>query len=215
MNCSHEWLLKEGMDNIPCFGCGFYPTISKRGTYKTCRCQICNLCLKQLFNISIPDTHMVQGSTHNLLLETWVYVLETRLSLLETELANLQQIFKDQKDPKGKRSFDREEDIDMVLSKTPNICNTECSIDIRVQCTLNIQGHELTLHAFLDSGATQSTIDEAILLSFLLATLIKITNSPLVSTQFDGQKLSCSKFVNCEMSPSVILNQLWVWPLHQ
>lgn len=67
-----------------------------------------------------------------------------------------------------------------------SICNIGHSVDIRVTCHLNIHGHEVLLHAFLNSGTTNSTIDEATLLSIWSTTLIKMTNQSLSSTQFDG-----------------------------
>lgn len=38
----------------------------------------------------------------------------------------------------------------MIFIKIPSICNTNRSIDIRVQCSLSIQGCELILQTFLD-----------------------------------------------------------------
>lgn len=70
----------------------------------------------------------------------------------------------------------------MVFIRTPSIYNTRRSVDLRVQCTLMVQGHELKLHAFIDSGATNSTIDETILLSVLPVGIIKQTQHPLIST---------------------------------
>lgn len=167
-------------------------------------------------------THAICSSTSNLLLKTQVSILETRHNLLETELDCLRHTIEEQYDPKGKRPS-KLDDLDMVFIKTPSIYNFGRSVDIRIQCALNIQGHTLTSQAFLDSEATQSTIDETILLSFLPANLIKKTNTPLVSTQFDGQQLTCSKYVknahlcfytNCgKLSPPLLLNQLWVQPL--
>ena len=114
----------------------------------------------------------------------------------------------------------------MVFIKTPSICNTNKTLDVRVKCLVNIHGHEFTLQAFLDSGATNSTIDEATLLSILPKNLIKTSSQPLISTQFDGQQLTSTQFVtnihikfynNCgTYSTPQTLSKLWVKPLlHQ
>lgn len=78
--------------------------------------------------------------------------------------------------------FDPDIETDMVFIKTSSICNIGHAVDIGVQCIVNIHGHKLTLHAFLDSGSTNSTIDEDTLTSILPTHFIKSTNQSLVST---------------------------------
>lgn len=63
-------------------------------------------------------------------------MLENCLNILETELVTLCQMLNDQLDPRGKR-FVYLEDTDIVFIKTLSICNIGCSVDLRVQCTLN------------------------------------------------------------------------------
>lgn len=89
LQCPHEWTLREGNDNIPCFNCGYNSSVIKRGKCKHGKKQICNICLKELFDLIIPETHTVKTSTRNVLLETKVSVLEKRRNLLETEVTNL------------------------------------------------------------------------------------------------------------------------------
>lgn len=69
------------------------------------------------------------------------------------------------------------------------------SVDLRVQCTLVIQGHKITLHALLHSGATSSIVDETLLLSILPLEIIKHTNKPMINTQFDGIQLAYHHYV--------------------
>lgn len=190
-DCLHEWILKEGSGNIPYFSCGSYLEITKWGTCKNCKRQMYNLHLKQNFNITIPKTYTVKGSTQNLLLETRVSVLETQLNLLETELATLRQHIEDQADSKQKCPLHVEEGTELVFIKTPIICNTGRFVDIRVQCTLNIQGHELSLQAFIDSSTTNSTIDKYLLWSTNLWLVLNLMNKNLLVIN----KQKCSNLI--------------------
>lgn len=111
----------------------------------------------------------------------------------------------------------------MVFIKTPSIYNNSRAIDLRVQCSLNIQGHHLDLQALIDTGATSSTVDEDILMTFLPQHLLKYTNSPQISTLFYGSKQAIHKFVtnahlkfytNCgTYSDALSISKLWVTSL--
>lgn len=233
LQCTHEWLLKEGTTHAPCFSCGFYPSLTKRGTCKHCRKQICNTCLQTDYQILIPELPKHNNTpTRTQLLEARISVLESRLNILETQFQQ-QQTCTPQPEfvqhthhpelPSTSTPLPFLSDQNMVFIKTPSICNTSRAIDLRVQCRLNIQGHHLDIQALIDTGATSSTVDEDILMTFLPQYLLKYTNSPQISTLFDGSKQAIHKFVhnahlkfytNCgTYSEALPISKLWVTSL--
>lgn len=73
------------------------------------------------------------------------------------------------------------------------MCNTGKTVDLRVQCLLNIQGYEVRL--LLDTGATSSTVDRNFIQTLVPNHLIKYTNELILSIQFDGKHLACHHFI--------------------
>lgn len=90
----------------------------------------------------------------------------------------------------------------------PLICNTEKLRELRILTLLNIKGIEIQVLAFIDTGATSSTICSKIIPHHLVSKAEK----PKQSTQFDGKTIIVTDVVkNVQIRFSTTCND---WSQH-
>ncbi|KAL0903769.1 hypothetical protein M5K25_028172 [Dendrobium thyrsiflorum] len=174
--------------------------------------------------------------THSLL-ESRIRVVENRVADLEVKMESL-VISPPATDRKGK-GIVISDDITMVdyqilsyykdpflanyepgIEQIHIICNPEDVTKIQILAKLNIRGLEITLPAFIDTGATSNTIDAALIpIEFVLT-----SPTPKYSAQFDDSRLEMTKYIqnvhlkfqtHCqEWSKAYHVSKFWVRPLN-
>lgn len=204
-DCVHNWKMNIGDPMVQCSWCTYLPSMDKRATCSKCQRQIYCFCLKEYFDLEIPRPNLRQ-TARTLLLEQRVSILETRLNELETVIQNYTQpsTSRNLEDDMNKHINPKLKDIELSCNETiqdMKLTSTNTSpcnwnlIETQVWVKLIIDKNEIYTNAFIDNGASASTIDKTFLLTYVSQNTLKTSTKATQSKQFDGSILSMNTFI--------------------
>ena len=230
--CQHEFKHKMGTDTTKCEFCPWYPAFDKRFKCIECIIEICHVCAKSKFNIELPKENKFVYTDKNKINEERIKILEDRINNLELDIEeikiNIPTLIQDKEKTinLNESTSITENEIDKNLNnidksiQIPLMCNTENLKELRVPTKLNIKGIEIKVLAFIDTGATSSTICSTL----VPYRYITKAERPKQSVQFDGttniitnivKNINISFTNTCgEWSPQYNIKQLWVLKLN-